>query len=95
MDCIKSIRYTDGSFNTYSNVQFIPQFFSFYKIEISISEIEALIKNFIFYLTVVHQDNNELIRQYIEKQGGYILHLDATCESDSPKLMWTWSQRIP
>lgn len=56
-------------------------------IEISISEIEALINNFIFYLTAVHQESNELIRQYIEKQGGYILHLDATCEGDSPKLI--------
>jgi len=56
-------------------------------IEISISEIEAHINNFIFYLSAVHQDSNELIRQHIEKQGGYILHLDATCEGDSPKLV--------
>ncbi len=56
-------------------------------ITISISEIEAHINNFIFYLAAVHQDNNELIRQHIEKQGGYILHLDATCEGDSPKLV--------
>lgn len=56
-------------------------------IEISISEIEAHINNFIFYLTAVHQDSNELIRKHIEKQGGYILHLDATCEGDSPKLV--------
>ena len=56
-------------------------------IEISISEIEVLINNFILYLTVVHEKSSELIRQYIEKQGGYILHLDATCEGDSPKLV--------
>jgi hypothetical protein len=56
-------------------------------IDISISEIEVLINNFILYLTVVHQESNELIRQYIKKQGGYILHLDATCEGDSPKLV--------
>ncbi len=46
-----------------------------------------LINNFLFYLTAVHQQNNHLIKQYIEKQGGYILHLDATCEGDSPKLV--------
>jgi hypothetical protein len=56
-------------------------------ITISTSEVEVLINNFLFYLTVVHQQNNELIKQYIEKQGGYILHLDATCQADSPKLV--------
>ena len=56
-------------------------------IKISTSEVEVLINNFLFYLTAVHQQNNDLIRQYIEKQGGYILHLDATCEGDSPKLV--------
>ena len=56
-------------------------------IKISISEVEVLINNFLFYLTAVHQQNNDLIRQYIQKQGGYILHLDATCQGDSPKLV--------
>ncbi len=58
-----------------------------HSLEISISEIELLINNFIFYLTAVHQENSKIIRQYIKKQGGYILHLDATCEGDSPKLV--------
>jgi len=56
-------------------------------IKISASEVEVLINNFLFYLTAVHQQNNDLIKQYIEKQGGYILHLDATCQADSPKLV--------
>ena len=58
-----------------------------HSLSISISEIELLINNFIFYLTAVHQKSSRIIRQYIEKQGGYILHLDATCEGDSPKLV--------
>jgi len=58
-----------------------------HSLEISISEIELLINVFIFYLTAVHEQNSWIIRQYIEKQGGYILHLDATCEGDSPKLV--------
>jgi hypothetical protein len=58
-----------------------------HSLEISISEIELLINNFIFYLTAVHEESSKIIRQYIEKQGGYILHLDATCEGDSPKLV--------
>jgi len=56
-------------------------------IKISTSEVEVLINNFLFYLTAVHQQNNDLIKLYIQKQGGYILHLDATCEGDSPKLV--------
>ena len=56
-------------------------------IKISTSEVEVLINNFLFYLTAVHQQSGDLIKQYIEKQGGYILHLDATCEGDSPKLV--------
>lgn len=56
-------------------------------IELSISELERLINRFIFYLAAVHQKNNGFIREYIKTQGGYILHLDATCEGDSPKLV--------
>ncbi len=31
--------------------------------------------------------DNSLIKEYIRMQGGYILHLDATCKGDSPKLV--------
>ena len=58
-----------------------------HSITISISEIERLINRFIFYLAAVHQENNNLIKEYIKMQGGYILHIDATCEGDSPKLV--------
>jgi hypothetical protein len=58
-----------------------------HSIELSISEIERLINRFLFYLAAVHQENNDLINQYIKMQGGYILHIDATCEGDSPKLV--------
>lgn len=56
-------------------------------IELSTSEIERLINRFIFYLAAVHQTHNALIKEHIKIQGGYILHLDATCEGDSPKLV--------
>jgi hypothetical protein len=58
-----------------------------HSIELSPSEIERLINRFIFYLAAVHQENNHLIKEYIKMQGGYILHIDATCEGDSPKLV--------
>ena len=58
-----------------------------HSISISTSKIELLIKDFIFYVAAVHQKNNNIIKNYINDQGGYILHLDATCEGDSPKLV--------
>lgn len=58
-----------------------------HSVELSTSEIELLIDKFIFYLAAVHQESSALIRAEIKKQGGYILHLDATCEGDSPKLV--------
>lgn len=58
-----------------------------HSIEISISEIELLIDKFIFYLAAVHQESIPLIRAEIQAKGGYILHIDATCEGDSPKLV--------
>lgn len=58
-----------------------------HSIELSSSEIENLIDKFIFYLAAIHQKNSNLIKLHIETQGGYILHLDGTCEGDSPKLV--------
>jgi len=57
-----------------------------YNLTISNSGIETLLLKFITYLTMVHENNSELIKAYINAQGGYILHLDTTCEGDSPKL---------
>ena len=54
---------------------------------LSISEIELLIDKFIFYVAAVHQQSIHLIREQIKAQGGYILHIDATCEGDSPRLL--------
>ena len=54
---------------------------------LSHSEIDLLIDKFIFYLAAIHQESTPLIRSQIQAQGGYILHLDATCEGDSPKLV--------
>ena len=38
-------------------------------IKISTSEVEVLINNFLFYLTAVHQQNYDLIKQYIPGSG--------------------------
>jgi len=61
--------------------------FNKHAVDISMSEIDILIAKFIFYVAAVHQQSIHLIRQQIKVQGGYLLHIDATCEGDSPKLV--------
>ena len=61
--------------------------FNKHDVNLSVSEIEILVDKFIFYVAAVHQKSTHLIKQQIKTQGGYILHVDATCEGDSPKLI--------
>jgi hypothetical protein len=55
-------------------------------IPISISEISFLGKRFIVYLALAHRACQGALREHMAAKGGYILHLDATCEGDSPQL---------
>ena len=56
-------------------------------IGISPSEIAYLQKRFIVYLAMAHRQSAVGIREAIKARGGYILHLDGTCEGGSPHLM--------
>ena len=56
-------------------------------ISISLSEITYLQKKFIVYLALIHNESSQRIRESIEARGGYILHLNGTCDGDSPFLM--------
>jgi hypothetical protein len=56
-------------------------------IPISLSEIAYLQKKFIVYLALAHNESAQRIRESMEARGGYILHLDGTCDGDSPHLM--------
>jgi len=56
-------------------------------VSISLSEINYLGKKFIVYLALAHQDCQEELKQFMQNQGGYILHLDGTCEGGNPHLM--------
>jgi hypothetical protein len=58
-------------------------------ISISLREIDYLGRRFIVYLALAHEQSQEKIKQFMGTQGGYILHLDGTCEGDSPHLMST------
>jgi hypothetical protein len=55
-------------------------------IPISTSEIGFLGKRFILYLALAHRACQSTLREHMAAKGGYILHLDATCEGDSPQL---------
>ena len=56
-------------------------------IRISPREIDYLGQRFIVYLALVHEQSQGKLKQFMDAQGGYILHLDGTCEGDSPHLM--------
>ena len=56
-------------------------------IELSASEVEYLGRKFILYLALAHRQATPRIEQAMNRNGGYILHLDATHEGDAPVLM--------
>ena len=55
-------------------------------ISISDREISFLGKKFVTYLAMAHRESRQRIRRAMAVRGGYILHLDGTCEGDSPHL---------
>ena len=55
-------------------------------ISISDREISFLGKKFVMYLALAHRESRQRIRRAMAVRGGYILHLDGTCEGDSPHL---------
>jgi len=55
-------------------------------ISISQNEVTFLGKKFIIYLAQAHRDAREVLRDTMRKRGGYILHVDGTCEGNSPNL---------
>ena len=55
-------------------------------ISISDREVSFLGKKFVTYLAVAHREARQRIRSAMDQRGGYILHVDGTCEGDSPHL---------
>lgn len=53
---------------------------------ISENEITFLGKKFILYLAAAHRESHTHLRDSMTKRGGYILHVDGTCEGNSPHL---------
>jgi len=55
-------------------------------VAISENEISFLGKRFIVYLMLAHQASHAELKHHIDLNGDYILHMDGTCEGDSPHL---------
>jgi len=53
---------------------------------VSEREISYLGRKFIIYLALAHRESQPLLRDLMARRGGYILHVDGTCEGDSPNL---------
>ncbi len=53
---------------------------------ISAREIGYLGRKFIIYLALAHRESREQLVRSMARRGGYILHVDGTCEGDSPML---------
>ena len=54
---------------------------------ISESEIAFEAKKFVLYLGLLHKAVQGKTKKYMKMNGGYILHLDGTCEGASPHLI--------
>ena len=55
-------------------------------VTISEREIGYLGRKFIIYLALAHRESREHLNEAMKRRGGYILHIDGTCEGDSPTL---------
>ena len=77
----------DALFKHCFNSQTIQNQLAEKNITISLREIDYLGKRFIIYLALVHRESQKELKQFLKTQGGYILHLDGTCEGESPHLM--------
>ncbi len=55
-------------------------------ISISPREIGYLGRKFIIYLAIAHRQSRQRLKKVMALRGGYILHIDGTCEGDSPHL---------
>ena len=56
-------------------------------VQISLREVSLLGMKFITYLSMAHQRRTPEITADMQRRGGYICHLDATCEGGNPLLM--------
>ena len=58
-----------------------------HNVRLSASEVEHLGRKFVVYLALAHRQGAPGLRKAMRQQGGYVLHLDGTCEGGGPMLM--------
>jgi hypothetical protein len=51
------------------------------------SEVSYLARKFVIYLALLHKRMRTQTKDFLCMNGGYILHLDGTCEGESPHLI--------
>jgi hypothetical protein len=51
------------------------------------SEVSYLARKFVIYLALLHKRMRPETKNFLGMNGGYILHLDGTCEGESPHLI--------
>lgn len=56
-------------------------------IDVPLRTINELAQKFVAYFQVVHRQSIPLLRQEMDHRGGYILHVDGTCEEGSSVLL--------
>ena len=58
-----------------------------YDIPISLTQVRRLCYQFLLYLGRYHYSHVGIINESIGKNGGYVLHIDSTCEGCKPHLL--------
>lgn len=58
-----------------------------HNVRLSASEVGYLGKKFVIYLALAHRQSAPRLKKAMRDKGGYMLHLDGTCEGGGPMLM--------
>jgi hypothetical protein len=56
-------------------------------IDVPVRTISEQAQKFVAYFQIVHQQSVKLLRKEMQNRGGYILHIDGTCEEGSSVLL--------
>lgn len=73
-------------FSDHKNCIIIQQELEQKNIKISLRHIGYLAKRFVVYLSIAHKQSQIKLKQHMQSKGGYILHLDGTCEGAEPHI---------
>ena len=57
------------------------------RVEISEREVDYLGRKFIVYLSIAHRQAAARLKKIMSLNGGYLLHIDATCDNGTPLLL--------